>query len=80
MDRVLILCLTGVLAGCLTSSEPRLPTDSRPNVVLILTDDQGVGDLGITGNPVLETPNIDRLARESVSLSTFYVSPVCTPP
>lgn len=50
-----------------------------PNIILILTDDQGYGDLSSNGNPVLETPNIDRLAKESASLAYFYVSPVCTP-
>jgi arylsulfatase A-like enzyme len=51
----------------------------RPNVVLIMTDDQGYGDLSITGNPSIDTPNMDRLAREGVWLKRFYVSPVCTP-
>ncbi len=50
-----------------------------PNIVLIMTDDQGYGDLGVTGNPVIETPHIDRLARESATMKTFYVSPVCSP-
>lgn len=50
-----------------------------PNIVLIMTDDQGYGDLGITGNPVLETPHIDGLARAGGTMSTFYVSPVCSP-
>ncbi len=52
---------------------------ARPNVILIMTDDQGYGDLGVTGNPVLQTPHIDRLAGESASLRYFYVSPVCAP-
>ncbi|MFC4871675.1 arylsulfatase [Negadavirga shengliensis] len=51
----------------------------RPNVILIITDDQGYGDLGITGNPHVQTPVIDRLAEESVRLNQFYVSPVCAP-
>lgn len=51
----------------------------RPNVILIMTDDQGYGDLGFTGNPIIQTPNIDALARRSATMSTFYVSPVCTP-
>jgi arylsulfatase A-like enzyme len=52
---------------------------ARPNVVLIITDDQGYGDLGVNGNPKLRTPNLDRLARESVRFDRFYVSPVCSP-
>jgi arylsulfatase A-like enzyme len=55
------------------------PAGDRPNVVLIMTDDQGYGDLGVHGNPALQTPHIDRLARESVQFEYFYVSPVCSP-
>ena len=51
----------------------------RPNVLLIMTDDQGYGDLGFHGNPRIRTPNLDRLARQSVRLASFYVSPVCSP-
>lgn len=51
----------------------------RPNVVLIITDDQGYGDLGCHGNPVLKTPHIDRLHGESVRFTQFNVSPVCSP-
>ena len=51
----------------------------RPNVVVIITDDQGHGDLGFHGNPKIRTPHLDRLARESVRLTSFYVSPVCAP-
>lgn len=53
--------------------------ERRPNIVLILTDDQGYGDLGFTGNPLIYTPNLDRFACQSVFLSNFCVSPVCTP-
>ena len=51
----------------------------KPNVILIMTDDQGYGDLGCHGNPVLKTPNLDQLFRESVRLTDFHVSPFCTP-
>lgn len=51
----------------------------RPNVVLIMTDDQGHGDFGFTGNPYLRTPRLDGLAQSGVRLTRFYVSPVCTP-
>lgn len=50
-----------------------------PNVLLIMTDDQGYGDLGVHGNPVIQTPRIDQLAGEGVRLESFYVCPVCTP-
>jgi arylsulfatase/arylsulfatase A len=48
-------------------------------VIVIVTDDQGYGDLGWTGNPVLRTPNLDRLAREGVVMERFYATPVCAP-
>ncbi|MEL6109259.1 MAG: arylsulfatase [Planctomycetota bacterium] len=50
-----------------------------PNVLLILTDDQGWGDLGVHGNEILATPTLDSLAHQSVRLDRFYVSPVCAP-
>ena len=52
---------------------------SRPNVVFVLTDDQGYGDLSCLGNPVLHTPSIDRLHSQSVRFTDFHVAPVCTP-
>ncbi|WP_149275247.1 arylsulfatase [Pareuzebyella sediminis] len=51
----------------------------HPNVILIITDDQGYGDLGVTGNPHVKTPTIDKLAKESIRFHNFYVSPVCAP-
>ncbi|HAL15167.1 MAG TPA: N-acetylgalactosamine 6-sulfate sulfatase, partial [Planctomycetaceae bacterium] len=51
----------------------------RPNVVVILTDDQGWGDLSINGNTNLQTPNIDQLARDGARFDRFYVCPVCSP-
>jgi len=50
-----------------------------PNVLIVITDDQGYGDLGFHGNPVLKTPNLDAFAKDSVQLTHFYVSPVCSP-
>jgi len=54
-------------------------TNQHPNVLLIITDDQGYGDLSITGNPHLNTPVIDNLAKESIRLDNFYVCPVSAP-
>lgn len=51
----------------------------RPNVVIIMTDDQGIGDFGFMGNPYIETPTLDQLATESIHMTNFYVSPVCAP-
>ena len=52
---------------------------ARPNIILILTDDQGYGDVGRHGHPVLETPNLDRMYDDSVRFDHFYVSPSCSP-
>ena len=52
---------------------------ARPNVILIITDDQGYGDLGVKGNPVIKTPNLDALADESAEMTQYYVHPVCAP-
>ncbi|MGB3586961.1 MAG: arylsulfatase [Tunicatimonas sp.] len=54
-------------------------TSDQPNVLLIITDDQGYGDLGFTGNPHIKTPVLDQFAEESIRLTNFYVSPVCAP-
>ena len=51
----------------------------RPNVILVMTDDQGYGDLSCHGNPVLRTPNLDRLHAESVRFTDFHVNPFCAP-
>ncbi|MDA3924915.1 MAG: sulfatase-like hydrolase/transferase [Kiritimatiellae bacterium] len=51
----------------------------RPNVLLILSDDQGYGDLSLHDNPHLRTPNLDKLGRNSVRFDRFYVSSVCAP-
>ena len=51
----------------------------RPNVIFILTDDQGYGDLSAHGNPVLKTPNLDKLRSESARFTDFQVSPTCSP-
>jgi arylsulfatase A-like enzyme len=55
------------------------PAPPRPNVLLIISDDQGWGDFGFHGNSILKTPHLDRLAGQSVELTAFYVSPVCSP-
>lgn len=52
---------------------------SKPNVILIITDDQGYGDIGFHGNPDIKTPVLDQLAKTSTRFTSFYVSPVCAP-
>jgi arylsulfatase len=52
---------------------------ARPNIILVMTDDQGYGDLACTGNPILKTPNIDRFYNQSVRFTDFHASPTCAP-
>jgi len=51
----------------------------RPNIVYVMTDDQGYGDIAAHGNPILKTPHLDRLHAESVRLTEFHASPTCSP-
>ncbi len=55
------------------------PGKTPPNIVLIMADDQGWGDLSSNGNPNLNTPNIDAMAQNGVSFENFFVQPVCSP-
>ena len=58
---------------------PSAQAADRPNVVVILTDDQGWGDLSLNGNKNLKTPRIDSLARDGARFDRFFVQPVCSP-
>ena len=63
----------------LAMSGSALMASEKPNVLILLTDDQGYGDFSCHGNPVLRTPNMDRLHDQSVCLTDFHVAPMCTP-
>ena len=69
---LIALGLTGV---SVLSAQPQ----KQPNVIMIITDDQGYGDFGFTGNPHVRTPVLDKLARQSIRFSNFYVCPVSAP-
>ncbi|MCX5758905.1 MAG: sulfatase-like hydrolase/transferase, partial [Candidatus Hydrogenedentes bacterium] len=73
------LIAAGALQGCATGERTKHAEGRPPNVIFILTDDQGYGDLGCHGNPVLRTPNLDRFHGESVRFTQFHVCPVCSP-
>src|ERR1041384_3155866 len=63
---------------CLSFCTRMLAAD-RPNVIIVLSDDQGYGDFSCHGNPILKTPNLDALHHESLRLTDFHVAPMCTP-
>ncbi len=68
-----------LLVACVLPSASAELSGKRPNIIFVLTDDQGYGDLSAHGNPVLKTPNLDRLHSESVRFTDFMVSPTCAP-
>ena len=72
----LALALAALLlaAGCATA-----PVDGRPNIIIVMTDDQGYGEVGAHGNSMIRTPNLDALHAESVRLTNFHVDPTCSP-
>lgn len=75
------LCFVGLMVF-LHACGPRgnqTSKTSKPNVLLILTDDQGYGDLSLHGNPYIKTPHLDQLGRQGVRFDRFYVSAVCAP-
>lgn len=69
----------GLLATALLVASAGAAPAARPNIVFVITDDQGYGDLGFTGNPVVKTPHLDRLAAESSQLKDYHVAPTCSP-
>ena len=66
------VALTGVLSSCETSRK-------KPNILLVITDDQGYGDLSCHGSPDVKTPNLDKLSSQSTRFTNFHVSPTCAP-
>ncbi len=69
--RLMIVALT----LCVTTTA----SAARPNIIVVITDDQGYGDFSCHGNPILKTPHLDALSAESVRFTDFHVSPTCSP-
>ena len=81
MKRTALLTITALLLAplaALHAADGSKPA-ARPNIIFILIDDQGYGDFSCHGNPVLKTPNFDRLHDEGVRFTDFHVSPTCSP-
>ena len=74
---LLLTLLPAFHATAAKSQRDRAPRS--PNVILIMTDDQGYGDLSCHGHPFLETPNLDQLHAEGVRLTDYHASPLCGP-
>ena len=75
----LLILIATVQLACSTKAAKTSTEDKKPNVIIILTDDQGWGDLSYHGNRNLATPNIDALAHSGAVLENFFVQPVCSP-
>lgn len=73
------LFILAALAPSLLAASARTVQDGRPNIILVMTDDQGYGDLGCTGNPIVKTPHIDAFHAASVRFTDFHASPTCAP-
>ncbi|MEM6363516.1 MAG: arylsulfatase [Planctomycetota bacterium] len=65
--------------GCFCALAAGTTIAKQPNIVLVIADDQGYGDLACHGNPVIQTPHLDQLASESSTLSDYHVAPTCSP-
>ena len=74
-----IRCITYLILSLIFSTGIITAAAAQPNIILVLTDDQGYGDVGIHGHPYLKTPHLDKFAQESVRFDNFYVSPSCSP-
>lgn len=76
--RVLLLGLVLLCSRVVPSAAAEL-AGSRPNIILVMTDDEGIGDLHCLGNPIVRTPHIDKLYTQSTRFTDFHVSPTCSP-
>lgn len=72
--------ISGIIAVCCLLFSCSLDkVDNQPNVIIVLTDDQGYGDLSCHGNPYVKTPHLDKLHDESIRFTDFHVAPMCAP-
>ena len=78
MKKIIPLLTLACLASAIAQAQ-QSPDGPRPNVILIMTDDQGYGDLSCHGHPFLKTPQLDQLHAESIRLTNYHASPLCGP-
>ncbi|MCH9023586.1 MAG: sulfatase-like hydrolase/transferase, partial [Planctomycetes bacterium] len=71
------LALAGQIGCAVTGTQHTAAR--KPNVILVMTDDQGYGDIGCLGNSDINTPNLDHLHKQSLRLTNFHVDPTCSP-
>ena len=81
MNRFIVFALLFAAVSCIVQATEAAESlsGSRPNIILVMTDDQGMGDLSCMGNKVLRTPNLDRFHSLSTRFTDFHVSPTCAP-
>ncbi|MBP0905434.1 arylsulfatase [Mariniflexile gromovii] len=75
----LVLFTLVLLSSCKEKEEKKEIKNTKPNIVFVITDDQGYGDLGHTGNPIIKTPTIDKFSNEAVNLTNYHVATTCAP-
>jgi len=76
---IILISFVSLLISCQKKGKEQEILKSKPNVIIVITDDQGYGDLGHTGNPIIKTPAIDKFAGEAVSLTNYHVGTTCAP-
>lgn len=75
----IVSCVVCMMWGLACATTQAAEPDDRPNVILVMTDDQGYGDVRSHGNPLIDTPNLDQLAKDGARFRNFFVSPLCAP-
>ena len=75
-----IMCVYCFVLAVSLLSQPGHARQTRPNVIIVLADDLGIGDIGPYGASMIATPNLDRMAAEGITLTDFYAAAnICTP-
>lgn len=72
-------CIAYLACGLISAAAQSAELGERPNVILVMTDDQGYGDVRSHDNPLIDTPNLDQLAKDGARFKNFFVSPLCAP-